>query len=193
METVNNNAVTTDTEKGVAKSERSEADFWANELALYHKLVDDKVPMIMVSNMAAPNLVGDNTPCSLSDKVVTKILRQELGYDGLAAFDKNRPDLPREVTEQVELNIKYEGYIAIQLDRVKSMRKLEKKLLPPDTDYSAIRGLRLEAAEKLDKVKPLNVGQASRISGVNPADVSVLLIWLGANGGSDGNGQINNN
>ena len=80
-------SVTTDTEKGVAKSERSEADFWANELALYHKLVDDKVPMIMVSNMAAPNLVGDNTPCSLSDKVVTKILRQELGYDGLVITD----------------------------------------------------------------------------------------------------------
>lgn len=126
-------------------------------------------------------------------KLSQLIKRPQLGYDGLAAFDKNRPDLPREVTEQVELNIKYEGYIAIQLDRVKSMRKLEKKLLPPDTDYSSIRGLRLEAAEKLDKVKPLNVGQASRISGVNPADVSVLLIWLGANGGSDGNGQINNN
>ena len=91
----------------------------------------------------------------------------------------------------MELNIKYEGYIAIQLDRVKSMRKLEQKLLPPDTDYSQIRGLRLEAAEKLDKVKPLNVGQASRISGVNPADVSVLLIWLSANGGAD-NRQADN-
>ena len=125
-------------------------------------------------------------------KLSQLIKRPQLGYDGLAAFDKNRPALPREVTEQVELNIKYEGYIAIQLDRVKSMRKLEKKLLPPDTDYSSIRGLRLEAAEKLDKVKPLNVGQASRISGVNPADVSVLLIWLGANGGSDNNGQTDN-
>ncbi|MCR5123321.1 MAG: tRNA uridine-5-carboxymethylaminomethyl(34) synthesis enzyme MnmG [Ruminococcus sp.] len=125
-------------------------------------------------------------------KLSQLIKRPQLGYDGLAAFDKNRPALPREVTEQVELNIKYEGYIAIQLDRVKSMRKLEKKLLSPDTDYSSIRGLRLEAAEKLDKVKPLNVGQASRISGVNPADVSVLLIWLGANGGSDNNGQTDN-
>ena len=124
-------------------------------------------------------------------KLAQLIKRPQLGYGGLAAFDKARPELPKEVAEQVELNIKYEGYIAIQLDRVKSMRKLEQKLLSPDTDYSKIRGLRLEAAEKLDKVKPLNVGQASRISGVNPADVSVLLIWLSANGGAE-NGQADN-
>ena len=124
-------------------------------------------------------------------KLAQLIKRPQLGYDGLAEFDKGRPELPKDVTEQVELNIKYEGYIAIQLDRVKSMRRLEQKLLSPDTDYSKIRGLRLEAAEKLDKVKPLNVGQASRISGVNPADVSVLLIWLSANGGAD-NGQADN-
>lgn len=118
-------------------------------------------------------------------KLSQLIKRPQLGYDGLAPFDKKRPQLPHEVTEQVELNIKYEGYIAIQLDRVKSMRKLECKLLSPKTDYSQIKGLRLEAAEKLNKVKPLSVGQASRISGVNPADVNVLLIWLSANGGAN--------
>ena len=118
-------------------------------------------------------------------KLSQLIKRPQLGYAGLAPFDKARPELSEEVAEQVELNIKYEGYIAIQLDRVKSMRKLERRLLPPDTDYSQIRGLRLEAAEKLNKVKPLSVGQASRISGVNPADVNVLLIWLTANGGAE--------
>ena len=78
----------------------------------------------------------------------------------------------------MELRIKYEGYIKLQLEQVEAMRKLESKLIPDDIDYSAIKGLRLEAAEKLSKIRPANIGQASRISGVNPADVSVLLIWL---------------
>ena len=76
------------------------------------------------------------------------------------------------------MQIKYEGYIKIQLEQVEAMRKLEKKALNPDTDYSQIKGLRLEAIEKLNKIKPLSVGQASRISGVNPADINVLLIYL---------------
>ena len=80
-------SVTTDTEKGVAVSERAEADFWASEMDLFHKLVEDSVPVIMVSNMAAPSLTGDNTPCSLSDKVVTEILRKQLSYDGLIITD----------------------------------------------------------------------------------------------------------
>ena len=86
--------------------------------------------------------------------------------------------MPEQVKEQVELQIKYEGYIKIQLEQVEAMRKLEKKSLDPDTDYSQIKGLRLEAIEKLNKIKPLSVGQASRISGVNPADINVLLIYL---------------
>ena len=113
-------------------------------------------------------------------KLSQLLKRPQVTYDGLAAFDPERPQLSREVREQVELEVKYEGYIKIQLEQVEAMRKLEAKALPADTDYSKIRGLRLEAAEKLGKVRPLSVGQASRISGVNPADVNVLLIWLAA-------------
>ncbi len=113
-------------------------------------------------------------------KLSQLLKRPQVSYEGLAPFDKNRPELPEDVCEQVELEIKYEGYIKIQQEQVEAMRKLEAKALPADTDYSQIRGLRLEAAEKLGKVRPLSVGQASRISGVNPADVNVLLIWLAA-------------
>lgn len=104
--------------------------------------------------------------------------RPQVSYEGLGCIDSNRPELDSEVTEQVELRIKYEGYIKLQLEQVEAMRKLEAKLIPEDIDYSAIKGLRLEAAEKLAKIRPANIGQASRISGVNPADISVLLIWL---------------
>lgn len=104
--------------------------------------------------------------------------RPQVSYEGLGCIDSARPPLDLQVTEQVELRIKYEGYIKLQLEQVEAMRKLESKLIPDDIDYSAIKGLRLEAAEKLSKIRPANIGQASRISGVNPADVSVLLIWL---------------
>jgi tRNA uridine 5-carboxymethylaminomethyl modification enzyme len=106
------------------------------------------------------------------------VRRPQIGYDDLAPFDLNRPELSREVREQVEVEIKYEGYIRKQLLQVEEMRKLEGKALPGDLDYDQISGLRLEAVEKLKRVKPLNIGQASRISGVSPADISVLLIWL---------------
>ncbi len=117
-------------------------------------------------------------PISTGIKLSQLIKRPQLDYASLAPFDPDRPDLPDEVCEQAELNVKYEGYIAIQLEQVEAMRKLENKKLSADTDYSQIKGLRLEAAEKLNKIKPLNIGQASRISGVNPADINVLLIRL---------------
>lgn len=88
------------------------------------------------------------------------------------------PPLADEVTEQVEIQIKYEGYIQKQLMQVEQMRKLESRLLPEDICYEQVRGLRLEAIEKLQRVRPYNIGQASRISGVSPADISVLLIYL---------------
>ena len=106
------------------------------------------------------------------------IRRPQIKYDDLAPFDPERPDLSREVREQVEIEIKYEGYIKKQLAQVEEMRKLEGKALSEEIKYDQISGLRLEAVEKLKKVRPLNIGQASRISGVSPADVSVLLIWL---------------
>lgn len=117
-------------------------------------------------------------PISNGCKMSKLIKRPQVAYDGLAFADPNRPELVFEVKEQVELQIKYEGYISIQMQQVESMRKLERKRLSPETDYKNVYGLRLEAVEKLNKIKPLSVGQASRISGVNPADVSILLIWL---------------
>lgn len=106
------------------------------------------------------------------------IRRPQISYQDLAPFDLERPNLPDEVTEQVEIQIKYEGYIQKQLMQVEQMRKLESKQLPEQLDYTQVRGLRLEAIEKLQRVHPYNIGQASRISGVSPADISVLLIYL---------------
>lgn len=106
------------------------------------------------------------------------IKRPQISYDDLAPFDENRPQLPYAVREQVGLKIEYEGYIARQLLDVEHIQKLESKLLPTDFDYKTIKGLSLEATEKLNRIQPSNIGQASRISGVSPADVSVLIIWL---------------
>ena len=106
------------------------------------------------------------------------IRRPQLTYQDLAPFDTERPPIADEVTEQVEIQIKYEGYIQKQLMQVEQMRKLESRLLPEDICYEQVRGLRLEAIEKLQRVRPYNIGQASRISGVSPADISVLLIYL---------------
>ena len=104
--------------------------------------------------------------------------RPQADYKLLAPFDPTRPDYPKEVFEQVEIDIKYEGYIKRQQAQVDEMRRLEVKKIPQDIDYAALGGLRLEAVEKLSKIRPENVGQASRISGVSPADISVLLIHL---------------
>lgn len=111
-------------------------------------------------------------------RLIELLKRPELNYEVLAPIDPNRPDLDSTVFEQVEIAIKYEGYIKKQLAAVESMRKLENKLLPEDIDYHHITGLRLEAQEKLSAIRPLNIGQASRISGVSPADINVLMIYL---------------
>ena len=110
-------------------------------------------------------------------RMIDLLKRPQINYDCLKPVDKERPDLDSNIFEQVEIEIKYEGYIQKQLEQVEKMRKLEKKKLP-QVDYTNITGLRLEAQEKLNKVRPENIGQASRISGVSPADISVLLIWL---------------
>lgn len=106
------------------------------------------------------------------------ICRPELDYELIAPIDDNRPDLPNDVKEQVNINIKYEGYIERQKKQVAAFRKLEAKKLPDDIDYLSIKGLRLEAASKLDKYRPVSIGHASRISGVSPADISVLVVYL---------------
>lgn len=117
-------------------------------------------------------------PMTTGMRLSDLIKRPQLNYELLAPYDKTRPELERSVYEKAETEIKYEGYISRQQAQVDEMLRLENKLIPPDIDYNAVYGLRLEAAEKLAKIRPANIGQASRISGVSPADVSVLLIYL---------------
>ena len=104
--------------------------------------------------------------------------RPELSYADLALVDHKRPVLPKTITETAEVEIRYEGYIKRQLAQVEQFKKLEKKLLPTAFDYNEIKGLRLEARQKLNQQKPESIGRASRISGVSPADISVLLIYF---------------
>lgn len=111
-------------------------------------------------------------------KLSELIKRPELNYDDLAFVDKDRPELPDDVREQVNIQIKYEGYIKRQLVQVSQYKKMEEKMLPPEIDYYEIKGLRLEAQQKLTDIRPVSVGQASRIAGVSPADISVLLVAL---------------
>lgn len=120
----------------------------------------------------------ETSPVSTGGKWEELIRRPQISYADLAPFDQNRKPLPSDVAEQVEIAIKYEGYIKKQLAQVEQMRQLEGKPLPEQLNYKEIRGLRIEAAEKLDRLRPANIGQASRINGVSPADISVLLIWL---------------
>ena len=117
-------------------------------------------------------------PLTTGIRMSELIKRLQISYDMLAPFDKERPPLSRSVREKVEVEIKYEGYIARQRAQVNEMLRLEGKKIPENIDYNDVYGLRLEAREKLDKVRPADIGQASRISGVSPADVSVLLIYL---------------
>lgn len=120
------------------------------------------------------------SPLSTGAKLADLLKRPQITYRDLAPVDMDRPDYPEAVFQDVEIQLKYEGYIKRQLADIEEARRLERKRLPENVDYSQIKGLRLEAGEKLNKVKPENIGQAGRISGVSPADISVLLIWLSA-------------
>ena len=111
-------------------------------------------------------------------KLSDLLKRTELNYDKTAKIDKNRPELTYQEEKEVEIQVKYEGYIKMEEMQVEKFKSLEDKKIPENTDFSKIDGLRLEARQKLNKVKPVSVGQASRISGVSPADISVLLIYL---------------
>ena len=116
-------------------------------------------------------------------KLSELLRRPELCYKALAPIDKDRPDLPRSVAVTAEVQVKYEGYLRRERAEAERQKRLEEKLLPADIDYSALTGLRLEAIEKLSKIRPQNLGQAARISGVNPADISVLMIYLSSKRG----------
>ena len=120
----------------------------------------------------------ESTPLKSGTTLAELIRRPELGYQVLAPIDPGRPDLPKDVQVQVEINLKYEGYIRRQLKQVEQFKKLEKKKLPPDLDYDQISSLRIEAKQKLKEYRPVSIGQASRIAGVSPADISVLLVHL---------------
>lgn len=122
----------------------------------------------------------NTSPLKKGCKMIELLKRPQITYKDLESVDKNRPDLPPEVFEQVEISVKYEGYIARQEQQIREMRRIERKKIPADIDYSSLKGLRLEAVEKLSKIRPENLGQASRISGVNPADIAAFNIILEA-------------
>ena len=150
-----------------------------NELKRIEKLVlapTDELNDILVSRETSKVVSGV--------RFIDLLKRPQITYEALKSVDPQRPNLDRNIFEQVEIEIKYEGYIKRQKAQIEEMRRLELKELPQNIDYNKIIGLRLEAREKLEKVRPINIGQASRISGVSPADVSVLIIWLSQERGS---------
>lgn len=148
------------------------------------KLIEKEIERIkntsIGGNEKVQKLLSDNesTPLQSGITLAELIRRPELSYEIIAPIDENRPELPQEVCEQVNINIKYEGYITRQLKQVKQFKKLEKKKIPADIDYEIINSLRKEAVQKLSDIRPESVGQAARISGVSPADISVLLVYL---------------
>ena len=117
-----------------------------------------------------------STTVTTGMKLAELIKRTELNYEKLASIDENRPELTAEEKEEVNIEIKYEGYIKLQQEQIDSFKKMEQKLIPENIDYSKMVGIRIEARQKLEKFRPISVGQASRISGVSPADIAVLLI-----------------
>ena len=121
-----------------------------------------------------------STPLASGTTLAELIRRPELSYEKLAPVDSERESLPDDVKEQVNINIKYEGYIKRQMRQVEQFRKLESRRIPEDIDYDEIPSLRTEARQKLKEIRPLSIGQASRISGVSPADISVMLVYLSA-------------
>ncbi|MDD5953380.1 MAG: tRNA uridine-5-carboxymethylaminomethyl(34) synthesis enzyme MnmG [Oscillospiraceae bacterium] len=140
-----------------------------------------RVEKLVISPSEALNamlLEKGTSPISTGVRMIDLLRRPQLSYRDLAPFDPERPDVPDQVLENVEIEIKYEGYIKRQKSDIAQLRRLEQKLLPKNIDYTTLTGLRTEAQEKLQAVRPANIGQASRISGVSPADISVLLIWL---------------
>ena len=165
-------------EIGLISKERY--DWIVEKEQLIQKEVDRVNHVNLGANAAVQKLLEEHgsTALKTGTTLAELIRRPELSYDDLAKIDKERPELPFEVREQVNINIKYDGYIKRQLKQVKEFKKLENKKLPENFDYSQVKSLRIEAKQKLNLYQPVNVGQASRISGVSPADISVLLVYL---------------
>ena len=171
-------------EIGLVSQERYDALLKKNEV------IENEIERLKNTTISVKSGINEylesigTAPLTAGIRAYELIKRPQVTYDGLSPFDSERPNLTKSISDQVEIAIKYEGYISKQLAQIEQMRRLEKKLLPPDADYNSIEGLRLEAREKLSQIRPRSIGQASRISGVSPADISVLVIWLSKNGGT---------
>ena len=148
------------------------------------RMIEEETERVNHTNIGTSEKVQEvlksygSTPLNSGTTLAELIRRPELSYDKLADIDENRPDLPYDVEEQVNINIKYDGYIRRQMRQVEQFKKLENKKIPDNIDYNQIKSLRIEAKQKLSQIRPASIGQASRISGVSPADVSVLLVYL---------------
>ena len=143
-------------------------------------------PKVLLSNVGTSEKVQDllekygSTPLTSGSTLAELIRRPELNYQLLEPIDEQRPEkFSQEIIDQIDINIKYEGYISRQMKQVEQFKKLETRKIPDDIDYDAVPSLRIEAVQKLKQYKPVSIGQASRISGVSPADISVLLVYLG--------------
>ena len=150
------------------------------------RMIDEEIRRVKHTNIGTSEKVQSllesfgSTPLTSGTTLAELIRRPELSYEKLSPIDEKRPELPYDVKEQVDINIKYDGYIKRQMRQVEQFRKMEKKKIPDDIDYDEIQSLRIEARQKLKQIRPASIGQASRISGVSPADISVLLVYLGS-------------
>lgn len=148
------------------------------------KMIEEEIKRAEHTNIGTSDKVQEvlasfgSTPLNSGTTLAELIRRPELSYEALGSIDEKRPELPWDVAEQVNINIKYDGYIRRQMRQVEQFRKMENKKIPEDIDYNEIQSLRIEAKQKLSQIRPSSIGQASRISGVSPADVSVLLVYL---------------
>ena len=170
------------TEKGYQVGLVSEEEY--QKVLEKKRLIEEEIRRVENTHVGAGEKVNEflaaqgSTPLTSGSSLAELIRRPELNYELLAAIDEKRPDLREDVREQVNINIKYDGYIRRQMKQVEQFKKLEKKMIPGNINYDAIKSLRIEAVQKLKLYQPANIGQASRISGVSPADISVLLVYL---------------
>ena len=162
---------------GLISEERYEK--FLNKMEMIENEIKRVSEVVVPPKDANPLLEKYNTsPVKTGIRLSDMLKRPELDYDKTAPVDKERKPLPDAVREQVEIKLKYDGYIKRQIAQVEQFKKMEAKLLPENQDYSEIHGLRLEARQKLNEIRPKSLGQASRISGVSPSDLSVLIVWL---------------
>lgn len=153
--------------------------FTNRKKAIYDEICRLKKLQITTKSEVNDFLVSLNSaPLKKPVSLYEIIKRPELNYNDVEGLDKERPNLLKHITDEVEIMTKYEGYICKQIEQVNQFKKFESRVIPDDIDFNMVRGLRVEAIQKMNKLKPANLGQASRISGVSPADISVLMIYL---------------